>query len=682
MVSRLFTKYALTLSVLVGVSLLASGLVQIWFSYQESKQALILLQKEKAQAAAQRVGQYLIHLEEDMANFTDPPKGLTPLEQRKVEVVLLRRRAAFKTISLVDFNGHEVLSVSRRGQPVLGSGRDYSRASWWGQVQTGRPYRSPVYLREGALYMTVAMSVGPPSAGITIVEIDLEFLLDGITQIKVGKSGHAYAVDAQGYLIAHPNIGLVLQHVNLSQHPQIQAALQGKELSSLETTDLDSVNGLPVLTSYGTIPYLKWLVFVEQARSEAYEPLYAQAKRGALMVLIGIVISVLVGLGLVRKMMVPIHSLSEGAKLIGQGVFDQPIVVSTGDELENLAHEFNRMATKLHESYELLEHKVDVRTRELMESERSLRQAQQIARIGSYVFDVMEGVWNHSEVLNELLGLDNGHVQDSTTWISLIHPKDRKPLRKQLANATLQNGEAFDRVFRIIRHNDRVERWVHGLGQVVRDDEGRIVKVQGTVQDITERKHLEDQICQLAFYDSLTGLPNRRLLADRLSQCLAASERTGYCGALMFIDLDNFKPLNDQHGHAVGDLLLVEVARRLTDCVRKMDTVSRLGGDEFVVMLNELDRAKDSSSSQALGIAKKIRSTLSLPYRLMVAAHETVEHHCTASIGLTVFLHHESSIEDILKHADLAMYEAKEAGRNTVRLYRGEQTLVCLESTG
>ena len=191
--------------------------------------------------------------------------------------------------------------------------------------------------------------------------------------------------------------------------------------------------------------------------------------------------------------------------------------------------------------------------------------------------------------------------------------------------------------------------------------------------DITERKAMEETVRHLAFYDALTNLPNRRLLDDRLSLTMAASKRSGSYGALMFLDLDNFKPLNDVHGHVVGDLLLIEVAKRLKGCIRETDTVARFGGDEFVVMLNELNTDKDLSIRQAEVIAEKIRSRLGEPYLLSVKregqAEACVEHLCTVSIGVSLFINHEASPDDMLKWADAAMYQAKDAGRNSIRFY-------------
>ena len=197
--------------------------------------------------------------------------------------------------------------------------------------------------------------------------------------------------------------------------------------------------------------------------------------------------------------------------------------------------------------------------------------------------------------------------------------------------------------------------------------------VLGWLYDITERKTKEEKIRKLAFYDALTQLPNRLLLDERMKHAMAASKRSSRYGALMFLDLDNFKSLNDTQGHGAGDLLLIEVSRRISACVRETDTVSRFGGDEFVVVLGELDAAKDRSVAHAGIVAEKIRVAVAEPYELSIQANEdakhTIKHQCTSSIGVVLFIKYEASSEDILKWADIAMYQAKEAGRNQVRFY-------------
>jgi diguanylate cyclase (GGDEF)-like protein/PAS domain S-box-containing protein len=218
--------------------------------------------------------------------------------------------------------------------------------------------------------------------------------------------------------------------------------------------------------------------------------------------------------------------------------------------------------------------------------------------------------------------------------------------------------------------------WGEVLSKPERDAQGVITGYHGLTRESTERVRLEDEVRQLAFYDPLTKLPNRRLLNDRLTQAMAATKRSGCYAALMFLDLDNFKPLNDAHGHDMGDLLLIEVANRLKICVREMDTVARLGGDEFVIIASKLNVGKTESEAQARILAEKIRSTLSDPYRLVYKLEgqtdTTVEHCCTVSIGVTLFINHQASQADILKSADMAMYQAKAAGRNQIRFYESK----------
>jgi diguanylate cyclase (GGDEF)-like protein/PAS domain S-box-containing protein len=183
-------------------------------------------------------------------------------------------------------------------------------------------------------------------------------------------------------------------------------------------------------------------------------------------------------------------------------------------------------------------------------------------------------------------------------------------------------------------------------------------------RDITERKVAEKEIKQLAFYDHLTNLPNRQLLLDRLKQALASSARSRRRGSLLFIDLDNFKNLNDTLGHDIGDLLLQQVTQRLESCIRKSDTVARLGGDEFVVMLADLSEQPFEAAAQTEAIGEKILATLNQPYQL-----GSYLHRCTASIGATLFNDHQQATDELMKQADIAMYQAKKAGRNALRFF-------------
>ena len=238
---------------------------------------------------------------------------------------------------------------------------------------------------------------------------------------------------------------------------------------------------------------------------------------------------------------------------------------------------------------------------------------------------------------------------------------------QQLLHEGSWAGEIWDK-----RKNGEIyPRWM--TISAVKDEQQKTTQYVGIFSDITDRKKNEELIRNLAFYDTLTQLPNRRMLSDRLGQAMAANKRSGIYGAVMFMDLDNFKPLNDTHGHVVGDLLLIEVAHCISSCLREMDTVARFGGDEFVVILSELDIDETQSRGDASIVAEKIRASLAETYMLTLRQggdmEIIVEHNCTSSIGVTLFIGQQASQDDILKCADSAMYQAKAGGRNSIHFY-------------
>jgi diguanylate cyclase (GGDEF)-like protein/PAS domain S-box-containing protein len=227
-----------------------------------------------------------------------------------------------------------------------------------------------------------------------------------------------------------------------------------------------------------------------------------------------------------------------------------------------------------------------------------------------------------------------------------------------------RHTEFRDFVFRAELKQSKQLRHFAVSGLPMFDADGAFSGYRGTGRDITDRRQAEEKIKRLAYYDALCNLPNRRLLVKRLSQALSASHRSACHGALLFIDLDNFKDLNDTLGHAMGDTLLRLVGRRLVECVREADTVARLGGDEFVVMLEHLSPDEAASTAAADATARKIQAALNRPYDL-----GGTRHHSTPSIGLTLFRGHAHKVDELLTRADLAMYQAKAAGRNVVRFF-------------
>ena len=372
---RLFWKYTTFFVLLVTAELLASGITELYFSYQENQAALVALQREKALAAASQIEGFIKEIERQMGWVTQPqrsPAGTT-LEQRRFDFFRLQRQVpAITEVSYIDAAGREQLRVSRLAMDAIGSQADLSADPRFVEAKARKVYRGPVYFRkESEPYMVIAIAEGGQSGGVTAAEVNLKFIWDVVSQIKIGKAGQAFVVDGQGALIAHPDISLVLQKTDLTRLDQVKAALAGRPQpgeASQDGTIARNLRNQQVLTAHTTIPSLGWTVFVEQPLEEAFEPLRASVKRTVLLLFLGILLSVGASLMLARTLARPIRALQAGAVRIGEGNLTDRIEVKTGDELEVLADQFNRMAVQLQESYAGLERKVDARTRELQEA--------------------------------------------------------------------------------------------------------------------------------------------------------------------------------------------------------------------------------------------------------------------------------------------------------------------------
>lgn len=236
---------------------------------------------------------------------------------------------------------------------------------------------------------------------------------------------------------------------------------------------------------------------------------------------------------------------------------------------------------------------------------------------------------------------------------------------QQLLSNGTWSGEVWDK-----RKNGQVyPKWL--TVTAVKDNTGKTTEYVGIFKDMTARKRADDEIHNLAFYDALTRLPNRRLLMDRMRSALSSSVRSHHYGAVLFLDMDKFKIINDTLGHDYGDRLLIEVSMRIQSCVRETDTVARLGGDEFVILLEEIDDHAENASLKVSHIAEKIRASLTVPYQLKGS-----EYHSSPSIGVSLFYGNEESIDVLLKQADMAMYQAKDAGRNAVSFFNPDMQVM------
>ena len=386
---RLFRKYVIVFAGLVSGALLMSGLTEIYFSYRESREALVALQREKALSVASRIEGFIKEIERQIGWTTQPQLGApsAAMYQRRVDYLRLLRQALMITeISHLDGEGREQLRVSRLAMDVAGSQTDFSREPEFVEAKAGKVYHGPVYFRkESEPYMTIAMAGSGQGAGVTVAQVNLKFIWDVVSQIKIGKAGHAFVLDGQGVLIAHPDISLVLQKTTFAGLDQVKAALAGGRLAPGEpreqVTIARDLKGRSVMTAYATIAPLRWSVFVEQPLGEALETLYASIQRTIGLLALGVLLAVAASLLLARRMVTPIQALQAGAARIGAGELDQRIDVRTGDEVEALADQFNSMAAQLKESYAGLERKVEARTRELTESLEQQTATAEILRV-------------------------------------------------------------------------------------------------------------------------------------------------------------------------------------------------------------------------------------------------------------------------------------------------------------
>ena len=407
---RLFRKYVGLFVAVVSLALFANGVFEIWFSYQEHKAALIRIQREQAEAAAAKIGQFVKEIEGQLGWTVQLPWSASTLEQRRFDALrLLRQVPAITELSQLDSTGKEQLRVSRLAMDVVGSGLDLSKDPKFTETAAKKVYYGPVYFRrESEPYMTLAVAGTRRDAGVSVAEVNLKLIWDVISQIKVGQKGHAYVVGPGGRLIAHPDISLVLRNTDMSRLSQVQAAQNATAGDDLkEATD---TQGRKVLTAHARVAPLGWLVFVELPVEEAYAPLYESIKRSALLLLGALLLAALAGMLLARRMVIPIQALRAGAERIGQGELKQRISVKTGDELEALADQFNEMAGKLEESYADLEGKVELRTKELARSVQELQALGEVSHAVNSTLDLETVLSTIVAKAVQLSGTDAGAI--------------------------------------------------------------------------------------------------------------------------------------------------------------------------------------------------------------------------------------------------------------------------------
>jgi len=416
---RLVRDYFLISVVLIGGGLITSGLIEIYFRYQESREELARLQKEIATGAAFKIEHFVQEIHNVLKGATKSrdiaPKGLTVDFRFELEKLLLIAPAVTEAIALNE-NGVIQVQASRLRTVLPDAKKDLSTAAPFKQAQRGKSYFGPVYFVRGSEpYMTIAVPIerfAGDVIGVLQAEVNLKYIGDVVSSITIGKAGYAYAVSRSGELIAHPDISLVLQRRNVRELAVVKAAFEGLPgATAAHAVIAPNINGKEVLSSFALIRDFDWAVIVDRPVEEAYEALYASMLRTAALALIGLGMALFASYFLARRVIQPVRILREGVERIGTGDLGYRLNLKTGDEIEVLADEFNKMTSQLQESYANLEHKVEDRTRELTESlDQQTATSEVLKVISRSAFDLQPVLETLIENATKLCGADKGYI--------------------------------------------------------------------------------------------------------------------------------------------------------------------------------------------------------------------------------------------------------------------------------
>ena len=412
-------------------------------------------------------------------------------------------------------------------------------------------------------------------------------------------------------------------------------------LGSAESVGVDGITRIAGFARSRTIP---WLVYVGIPADAALASTNLNTRESLALGVAMLVVGLILAAWVASRIAQPLRQLSTDARLLGEGRLEHRSQVRTGGEIGLLAHTLNRMAAALQESTAAARRSEERLTLALEGSDQSL-----------FDWDIAGNRISYSARASTLRGgSDQAMEATPEAMRAFVHPDDLAGLLANMKDALAGKAPIYEAVFRV-RHNDGRWFWVRSRGRVVeRDATGRALRLVGTDYDITQHKAAEDQLRERAEFDALTGLPNRALFNDRLSSAIERARRSGKTMALLFLDIDHLKGVNDSHGHGAGDELLRIAAKRLLAAVRSVDTVARLAGDEFTVILEGLAEPADAEA-----VAMKLVEAMRPPMRFGGSIV-----HVSASVGLALLEPGDSDPASLLRRADEALYEAKRAGRD------------------
>src|SRR5215470_9959659 len=651
----LFAKYVISLVGLVVFVLAVNGVMETWISYRATRASLTDGMAEKAEATSRRIEQAMSDLERQTSWVTRASANAFTVEQRRADYgQLMNQVPAVSQVSFINAQGREELRLSRSGGVSYGSTVDFSRDMRFTEtLSRGATSFSQAYFRDGRPFISLTMAhTGYSGAGIgiTIVEIDLGFLSDYLGDAQVSRNAIAYVVDSQGLVLATSNIGPDIAK-DLSALPQVSASLAG----SRETAGKDW-NGHDVLTASSIVPKFKWAVFFEQLTAQALTPIRDQLLRIALLIGLGLIVAILAGTVLARRMLIPINALSSGARRLGEGEFGHRIEVKTSDELEQLAGQFNSMASQLQETYTDLEWKVKERTRDLAQSINELKVLEEVGRAVAssldlnavlptvaaraleithadavliYAYDAANDCFNLTEAIGinknaeaarraiDRAGSTLGDAAGAGEPIAIpnLHKVSDIPLRDVAIAA------GFYSVLVLAMRNARLFSEVNQKSHELEVAHSTVQQQAATLQEQRDQlkdwnKSLEDRVeTQLGEIERIRKL--ERFLSPQVAQLIASSD--GHEGLLdshrrevtvLFCDLRGFTAFTEQTEPEEAMNVLREYHAALGELIFRYEgTLDRYAGDGVMILFNAPIQFEDHVK-RAVKMSVEMRDTI------------------------------------------------------------------------
>ena len=610
------------------------------------------------QTVAAQIESFLLDAQDELNGLAKEIVGQPTLDRghwRLMTDTLVNSDPHLQAIYLLDASDQVLevgLAMSQRMQHDDLIGTDFSGRSFVRKARQSRQnVWSDTYLSQrGQIVaaLVVPLTLRDQSGAFVAGSLVGEFDLDQVSgQVRgIGQLGGVLPiiVDRKGQIIAHPDIEHSRHQENISQLPMLQSLPTAQP-----QTGSFHLDGIDYIGSTTPIAALEWTVLVAQPIAQAYatvrSTLWALATASGLALLLALASALWVS----RRMSREVANFGHHMQAIANGDYEAVIPRSNTDEIEVLAQSMRQMVAAI------------------LQREAHNKAINQSAYDAIITSDIHGNIVGWNQGAQNIFGYTESEILHQPLTL-LIPERYRVPHLAGMARISTNAQARF--IGKTVQlsglRKDQSEfpidislaKWETADGWFV----------TGIIRDSTERKKSEDEIQRLAFSDPLTGLPNRRLLMDRLEQALASALRRQHQNALLFLDMDDFKTLNDSQGHDKGDQLLLQAAARMLSCVREGDTVARLGGDEFVVVLEDLDDNPQLAAAQAETVAAKIHDALRQPYAL-----GSTSYHSTASIGITLFGGAErESIEEPLQRAEMAMYKAKTAGRDNLLFFAPE----------